>query len=111
MAAQNEIARAGGAGGFELMIGAGLLLMGSIPGQPGNVGAADADIGKFTVAEARKLAQAAVIALPFLDEADKGGKHGVSLSLTSRHWPVNRITRKIVIPRILKSNNAALQLG
>lgn len=85
MAAQNEIARAVGAGGFELMIRVSLLLVGSVPGQPGNVGAADADVGKFTIAEARKLAQAAVITLPFLDEADECGKHGVSLSLASRH--------------------------
>jgi hypothetical protein len=46
-----------------------------LPGDPGDVEAGNADVGKFTVAEAVKLAQAVVVTLPFADEADEVGKH------------------------------------
>src|SRR5262245_41766221 len=59
-----------------------LVAMGCVPSNAGNVGPADADVGKLTVAQARQFVQALVIALPFLDEADKCGKHGIVLSLS-----------------------------
>jgi len=78
-----------------------------------NVGAADADIGEFAVAETAELAEAAIVALPFVDEADEGGKHGsVFLWLEpALNWPANLITRKIAISGRMRRNYVAVQLG
>src|ERR1700741_1490762 len=57
-----------------------LTAMRGVPGNARNIGAADADVGKLAVAQARQFVQALVIALPLLDEADECGKHGVLLS-------------------------------
>jgi hypothetical protein len=100
-----------GAGVCGPTIEVGLALMRGAPGHALNVGAADANIGKLAVAKAVQFAQASVIALPFLDEADEGGKHGLSLSFSSGRRPVNRFTRKIVICWCLKRNYVAMQLG
>jgi hypothetical protein len=69
-------------GRFQLNTQWNLVAMGRVPGNAGNVGPADADVGKLTVAQARQFVQALVIALPFLDEADKCGKHGIVLSFS-----------------------------
>ena len=63
-----------------------LVLVRSVPGYPLNVGAADADVGKLAVAQARQFAQALIVTLPFLDEANEGGDHDVlSFSRKVRH--------------------------
>jgi len=62
--------------------------MRGIPGNPWDIGAADADVGKFAVAQARQFVQALVVALPLLDEADECGKHDVLLSYKIRQVPV-----------------------
>ena len=53
----------------------GLAELSGLPGNLRDVKARDADVGKFAVAEAVKLAQAVIVALPFTDEADEVGKH------------------------------------
>jgi hypothetical protein len=69
-----------GAGAFQA-IGSGLAAMGGIPGDPMDIGAADADVGKLAIAETRKFGQALVVTLPLPDQADKVGKHnGLFLS-------------------------------
>ena len=51
-------------------------LTGGAPGSALDFRAVQADIGQFAVVEAREFANAAAVTLPFLDEADEGGKHG-----------------------------------
>jgi hypothetical protein len=87
------------------------VLVRGVPGHPRDIGAADADVGKLAVAQARQFAQALIVTLPFLDEADECGKHDSPLSLKSGPWPLNLIIGKIVIWRRLKSDYAALQLS
>jgi hypothetical protein len=73
-------APARGAGAFQA-IGSFLAAMGGIPGDPMDIGAADADVGKFAIAKARKFGQALVVTLPLPDQANKVGKHsGLFLS-------------------------------
>jgi len=55
-------------------------LVGGVPGHPRNVAAANADISEFAVAQARKLIQAAIVALPLADQADDVSKHKHPLS-------------------------------
>ena len=50
-------------------------LVGRLPGHSLNIGTADADIGQLTVAQTGQLVEAAIVLLPLMDEADKGGKH------------------------------------
>src|SRR5262245_29364449 len=85
--------------------------MGRVPGNAGNVGSADADIGKLTVAQARQFVQALVIALPFLDEADKCSKH-VVLSF-SKSWLTlaGCFGSNIGMFPLMKTDNVAVQLG
>ena len=65
------------AGVIHLCGRVGLLTVCGIPRDPRNIGAADANVGKLAVAQARQFVQALVIALPLLDEADECGKHDV----------------------------------
>jgi len=51
-----------------------------VPSNARNIRAADADVGKLPVAQARQFVQALVIALPLLDKADDCSKHGILLS-------------------------------
>ena len=89
-----------------------LVAMRGVPCHPRNVRAADADIGKFAVAQARQFTQALIVALPLLDEADECGKHSVLLSLRSpAESPANDFVGKIGILGYLKSGIVALQLG
>jgi hypothetical protein len=81
------------------------------PGQTLNVRAADADIGKLTVAKTGQFVETLVVALPLLESADDRSKHGVSLSLRSDRSPVNRIIRKIGIFQHMKRNFVAPQLS
>jgi len=84
--------------------------MRGIPGNPWDIGAADADVGKFAVAQARQFVQALVVALPLLDEADECGKHDVSFfPIKSGRCRVS-FAEKIGMFRQLKSNNVAPQL-
>jgi hypothetical protein len=53
----------------------GLLAVGRVPRDAGNVRAADADVGQFTVTELMQLAQAGVVAPPSLEEVDDCDKH------------------------------------
>jgi hypothetical protein len=114
--AKNENAR-NDAGAYDIIQGLpSLAMLGSAPGQARNVRAADADIGKLAVAEAVQFAQAAIVVLPGLDEADDGGKHGVLfLSMTRlgrfKPSPVNRFIEKIGRFRRLKRNYVAPPLG
>lgn len=61
----------------------GLAALGGVPRNARNIRAADANIGKLSVAQARQFVQTAVIALPLLDEANECGKHSVLLSVRS----------------------------
>jgi hypothetical protein len=89
-----------------------LALVGAVPGNPDDVGAADADVGKLAVAKARQFVQALVVAVPLVDEANNSGNHGVSLSLTDPAGePANPVDCKIGILPGLKRNFVALQLG
>jgi hypothetical protein len=114
--AKNENARSK-AGAYDSIQGSpSLAVLGGAPGEARDVRAADADIGKLAVAEAGQFAQAAVVVLPGLDEADDGGKHGIlflSMTRLGRFTPspVNRINQKIGRFRRLKRNYVALQLG
>ena len=84
--------------------------MRGVPGNPRNVRAADADIGEFTIAQARQLVHALVVTLPLLDEADDCGKHGISLPF--RPTDAGHVLKcKIGALSGLKSNNAAAQLS
>ena len=74
-----------------------------VPGNPRNVGSADADVGKLAVAQPRKFIQALVVALPLSEEADKCGKHGVLLSHMTWHRAGQSFRRENrVIPVIEK---------
>jgi hypothetical protein len=86
-----------------------LALVRGVPGYPLDIRAADADIGKFAIAQTGQLAQALVIALPLADYADKVGKHNGPLSLQSGASPVTRLGWKIGLFGRLKSNNVAPQ--
>jgi hypothetical protein len=98
-------------GRFHLNAKWNLVAMGRVPGNAGNVGPADADVGKLTVAQARQFVQALVIALPFLDEADKCGKHGIVLSsLKSRPTPAGYFANIGMFP-LMKTDNVAMQLS
>jgi len=86
--------------------------MRGVPCDPRNIRAADADIGKFAVAQARQFTQALIVALPLLDEADECGKHSILLSFVSPATsPGNDFVGKIGILDHLKSGIVALQLG
>jgi hypothetical protein len=85
--------------------------VGTVPGYPDDIGAADANVGKLAVAQARQLAQALVVTVPLVKEADDGGNHDVPLSLNTAGGPMNLVGCKIGILRDLKRNFAALQLG
>src|SRR5262245_7805849 len=61
----------------------GLGALGGAPRNTRDIRAADANIGKLTVAQARQFVQTAVIALPLLDEANECGKHSILLSVSS----------------------------
>ena len=90
----------------------GLAALGCVPGNAGDVRAANADIGEFAVAQARQFVQTAVIALPLLDEANECGKHGVLLSFRKfRRSPVIDFPEKIGMFPIMKRSNVALQLS
>jgi len=86
--------------------------MGRVPGNAGNIGTADANIGKLAVAQARQLVQALVIALPFLDEADKCGKHGIVLS-SSKFRPTSAgcFMYNLGMFPAMKTDNVAAQLS
>jgi hypothetical protein len=88
-----------------------LALVGGLPGNGLDIVAVDADIGKLAVAQAGKLVQAAVVLLPLVKEADKGGNHGGSLSVVTGAVQVNRVTVKIARFGEFKRIYAALQLG
>jgi hypothetical protein len=89
-----------------------LALVSAVPGNPDDVGAADADVGKLAVAKARQFVQALVVAVPLVDEAHNSSNHDVSLSLPEPAGePANPIVRKIGILPGLKRNFVALQLG
>ena len=66
----------------------GLAPLGGGPRNTRDIRAADPNIGKLTVAQARQFVQTAVIALPLLDEANECGKHGILLSVISGPRPV-----------------------
>jgi hypothetical protein len=86
--------------------------MRGVPGNSRNIGAADTNVGKLAVAQARQFVQALIIALPLLDEADECGKHNVLLSLRKvRPVPVSSLAPKIGMFRAMKSNKVALQLS
>jgi hypothetical protein len=106
--AQDTKTPATGAGAFERMM-RGLALVRGLPGNPHDVGSADADIGKFTVAQAIELVHAAVEAIPFADKTDKVAKHNGPLSLQTGVSPVTRLITKIAMFPRLKSNNVAPQ--
>jgi hypothetical protein len=84
--------------------------MRGVPGNSRNIGAADTNVGKLAVAQARQFVQALIIALPLLDEADECGKHNVLLSLRKVR-PVPVSSPKIGMFRAMKSNKVALQLS
>jgi len=63
--------------------------VGGVPGHPRNVAAANADISELAVVQARKLIQAAIIALPLADQADNIGKH--KHTLFPDLFPKNRL--------------------
>src|SRR5262249_10952205 len=69
------------AGVIQLVGKSKLVAMRGVPGNSRNIGAADTNVGKLAVAQARQFVQALIIALPLLDEADECGKHNVLLSL------------------------------
>ena len=74
-----------------------------VPGNPRNVGSADADVGKLTVAQPRKFIQALVVALPLSEEADECGKHSVLLSIRPGTGPGQSFrSENRVIPAIEK---------
>src|SRR6185437_9232626 len=70
--------------------------MGLAPGDGMDVGSADADVGKFPVAQTRKLVQASVVAPPVADESDDCSEHFEPLLLSSgtcagqSNWHVHR---------------------
>ena len=99
-------------GRFQLNAQWNLVAMGRVPGNADNVGPADADVGKLTVAQARQFVQALVIALPFLDEADKCGKHGIVLSLLEiPAKSAGCFLRNIGMFPAMKTDYTAVQLG
>jgi hypothetical protein len=99
-------------GRFQLNAQWKLVAMGRVPGNAGNVGPADADVGKLTVAQTRQFVQALVIALPFLDETDKCGKHGIVLSLLEiPAKSAGCFVRYIGMFPAMKTDNTAVQLG
>jgi hypothetical protein len=89
----------------------GLAALGGVPRNTRDIRAADANIGKLTVAQARQFVQTAVIALPLLDEANECGKHSVLLSVKFRPKPVVDLERKIGMFPAVKTDNVALQLS
>jgi hypothetical protein len=59
-----------------------------VPGDPIDIGTADADIGKLSITQARQFGPALVVTLPLPDQADKIGKHSEALSHKSGHRPM-----------------------
>ena len=89
----------------------GLAALGGGPRNTRDIRAADPNIGKLTVAQARQFVQTAIIALPLLNEVNECGKHNVLLSVKFRPRPVVGYAMKIGMFRAMKTANVALQLS
>ena len=75
---------------------------------------ADRAAWRFVHVEARELANAAAVTLPFLDEADEGGKHGhlfSSYSVLRSGLLPDRSAANILIRAHMRSRIVAVQLS